>query len=430
MNTITCPNCHTPINIDEVLAHQIEENLTTQFQQEKQALQNSQKQLLIQMSDLKKKSQEEKEKSLAEQEHRLKQELWQKAQDEARKRIQETSGKTIQELEQRVKEQEERTKTAETAELEMRKKQRQLEEREKQLQLQVERELDQRLKVEQEKILKVEGERFSLKEREYQKQIEDMKAAVDEARRKASTVSQQLQGEVMELELEKILKESFPGDSIDEVKKGQFGADILHTVRDGFGKTVGIIVWESKQTERFSDKWLAKLREDCRACHGSVAVLVTRSLPDDIQTCGERDRVWITNLDFVLPLAQLLRQTLVKVQQEKTAQSGKDIKTEMLYQYINSHEFHGRVEGIVESFCEMKDDLDREQRALQNLWKKREKQILRLATNTAYMYGEIQGLVGSSLPSIQGLEIETSTVAKKITSKNDNLVPVDQNELF
>jgi hypothetical protein len=201
---------------------------------------------------------------------------------------------------------------------------------------------------------------------------------------------------------------------------------MIQTVKNQFGKVVGIIVWESKQTEHFSDKWLPKLREDSRAVHGSVAVLVTRTLPEDIKTCAERDRVWITSIDFALSLAYLLRQTLLQVDLERTAQSGKDLKAEMIYQYINSSEFRGRVEGIVESFREMKDDLEKEQRALQNSWKKREKQILRLATNTAYMYGEMQGLVGASLPSIQGLDFDSQP---KISSGSKTAAD-DQEELF
>jgi hypothetical protein len=432
MNQITCPNCQTPIDIDQALAHQIEHNLTGKFQKEKAVLEKSQKDLVEKLETVQKQNEEEKKKLLAAQEQKLKVELWQKAQEEARKKIQETSEKAVKELEEQLREQRLRAKAAEEAELEMRKRQRQIEEREKQLELQVERELDKRVKEEQEKFSKIETERFSLKEKEYQKQIDDMKNLVEEARRKASTVSQQLQGEVMELQLEKMLRDTFSDDEVNEVKKGQFGADLLQTVKNGFGKSVGIIVWESKQTEHFSDKWLPKLREDCRACNGSLAVLVTRTLPEEIKTCGEVERVWITSIEFVIPLAQLLRQTLLKVDQEKTAQSGKDIKTEMLYQYINSQEFRGRVEGIVESFREMKDDLDREQRALQNIWKKREKQILRLATNTAYMYGEMQGLVGASLPSIQGLELEGKfqiSSGTRAKTKTETTIE-DQDELF
>jgi hypothetical protein len=381
MQTVICPHCHQTIDLDEAQEHEFRAKL---------------------------------EESLQKQERQLKVELWNKAQAEAKKRADETQRaaqeaqqKQFDELQERLKTEEEKRKSAEENELKLLKKQREVEEKEKHLELKIERELAERMKTELEKSSKIEEERFRLKELEYQKQLNDMRVAVEEARRKATTVSQQLQGEVLELELEKMLSEAFPHDQITEVKKGQFGADMLHIVRTNTGKQVGIIVWESKQTERFSDGWLPKLREDARNAHGSVAVLVSRSLPEGIKTCAERDHVWITSVDFVLPLAVLLRQQLLKVDQERTVQSGKEVKSEMLYSYINSHEFRGRVEAIVESFVEMKDDLDREQRQLQLSWKKREKQILRLATNTAFMYGELQGVVGASLPDISGLALES-----------------------
>lgn len=378
MQTLICPHCHKPINLDEALKEQLDQHLHHSLKKKEEEL-----------------------------ELKLKREWWAKAQAEAEKRSAEAQQKQVNELAERLKEQEHRAKAAEQNELELRKKQREVEEKSKQLEIQLQRELDQRLHAELEKAAKLESERFLLKEREYQKQINDMKAAVEEARRKASPVSQQLQGEVLELELEHMLQEAFPQDIIAEVKKGQFGADIHQIVRTIGGKTVGIIVWESKHAENFKADWLPKLREDARNAKGSIAVLVSRALPNDIKVCAERDHVWVTNFEFVLPLATLLRQTLLKVDQEKLVQSGKEVKAEMLYSYINSQEFRGRVEAIVESFREMRDDLDKEQRALQNSWKKREKQIMRLATNTAFMYGELQGVVGVSLPDIQGLALES-----------------------
>lgn len=390
MQTLICPHCHKPINLDEAVQEQTKHQL---------------------------------EESLLKQEKQLKAELWAKAQAEAKKRADEAQRlaqqeqqqkleaqqKQFLELQERLKDQESRAKAAEENELKLLKKQREVEEKEKQLELRVERELVSRVQAELDKNMKLEDEKYRLKELEYQKQISDMKAAVEEARRRATTVSQQLQGEVLELELEKTIGESFPQDIITEVKKGQFGADLLQVVRNQSGKSVGIIVWESKQTERFNDAWLPKLREDTRNAKGSLSVLVTRAMPEGMKPGTERDHVWITNYEFVLPLAALLRQTLLRVDQERTVQSGKEIKSEMLYSYINSQEFRGRVEAVVESFREMKDDLDKEQRALQNSWKKREKQILRLATNTAFMYGELQGVVGASLPDINGLSLGDGT---------------------
>ncbi len=418
MNTIQCPHCHQQIDIDEAVSHQAEVKVTAQFQKEKEALEKSQIELQKRLEDQTKNQKIELENTLAQQELKIKKELWEKAQFEAQKKIAESSGKAQKEMEERLQEQEKRIKLAESAELEMRKKQRELEQEKAQFQLKLERSLDERLKEETEKILKVENEKSSDKEKQMQKQIDDMKKLVEEATRKASTVSQQLQGEVMELQIEELLRESFPTDIIEEVKKGQLGADILQTVKNNFGKTVGIIVWESKQTQAFQEKWLGKLREDARAAGGSLAVLITRKLPDGITTCAERERVWITGIDFVLPLAQLLRQTLLKVDQEKISQNGKDVKAEMLYQYINSQEFIGNVEGVVESFRELKDDLDRERTAMQNIWKKREKQILRLATHAAHMYGGVQGIVGNSLPGIQGLDLDGGTRPIQIQDGN------------
>lgn len=399
MQTITCPNCHTPISLDKALQEQLDSNL-----------QESQKKLEHQLkAELWAKAQAEAKKRAEEAvaEDKKRREELQKAEVEVQKRDQETKQKQLAELQERLREQELRAKAAEQNEVELRKKHREIEERGRQLELEIQRKLDQQLKTETEKVARVESERFFLKEKEYQKQISDMKASVEEARLRATTVSQQLQGEVLELELEQMLQETFPQDIISEVKKGQFGADMLQVVRTASGKTAGIIVWESKQTENFSEKWLPKLREDTRNAKGNIPVLVTRKLPDGITTCAERDHVWITSFEFVLPLATLLRQTLLKVDQEKLVQSGKEVKAEMLFSYINSHEFRGRVEAIVESFREMKDDLEKEQRALMNSWKKRDKQILRLATNTAYMYGEMQGVVGASLPDISGLALES-----------------------
>jgi len=386
MQTLICPHCHQTIDLDEAQEHEFEAKL---------------------------------QESLQKQERKIKLEVWAKAQAEAKKQADEAQKLTNEEqkasleaqqkqyvqLQERLRAEEEKRKAAEVNELKLLKKQREVEEKEQQLELELERKLVSRVQTELEKNSKAEEERFHLKELEYQKQINDTRAALEDARRKSTTVSQQLQGEVLELELEKMLQDAFPQDEISEVKKGQFGADMLQIVRTNTGKVVGIIVWESKQTENFKEVWLSKVREDARNAHGSVAVIVTRSLPDDIKTCGERDHVWITKTEFMLPLAILLRQQLLKVDQERTVQTGKDVKSEMLYGYINSHEFRGRVEAIVESFVEMRDDLDKEQRSLQNSWKKREKQLLRLATNTAFMYGELQGVVGSSLPDISGLAL-------------------------
>ncbi len=405
MTTLQCPHCQKVIDIDDVLKHQLQEQVQKEFAAKELALQQEQKQLRQKLIDVTAQN----EQQLKQKEQQIKQELWARAQEEATKKVQaatqEQAEKLKREMSEQLTEQKTRAEKAEAAEIELRKLQRQLTEEKKQSELRLERQLDDRLKIELQKQDKLQTDIFHQREQEYLKQIQDMRKSVEEAQRKSTTVSQQLQGEVQELELQSLLAAQFPHDHIEEIKKGQLGADIIQTVRTPAGKEVGIIVWESKQTSAFSDKWLSKLREDSRSVRGSVAVLVTNVMPSDLTICAQREGVWITQKSFALPLAELLRQTLLKVDQEKLIQKGKDVKADMLFTYISSHEFRSRVEAIVESFKEMHDDLDREQRQLQLMWKKRDKQILRLATNTAYMYGELQGVLGSSLPIIQGLDM-------------------------
>jgi hypothetical protein len=412
---ITCPHCHQPIDLDDVISHQLQEQSQQQFTAEKEKLLAEHaaklKAAQAEAETVKAKTQE----LLQQQEQTLKQKLWDDAKKQAVQQLQASGEKEKQQLLDQLVEQKKRAEQAEETERKVLAQQRQLELERKQLELKVEREVSERLqqeKVQNQKLeaekLALEAEKFAVKERELKKQIDDMKKLAEEAQRKATTVSQQLQGEAQELFLEDLLQRQFPGDEIAEVKKGQFGADIIQIVKNRIGHAVGKIVWESKQAERFSEKWLAKLRDDQRQAGGQVAVLITSSLPTQIKTCGQLEGVWVTTPAFVGALATALRQGLLDLDHQKVTHTGQDVKMEMLYQYMSGSEFRQRIEAIVETFRELQSDLDREQRSMQLIWKKREKQILRLATSTAYLYGEIQGVLGSGLQDIQGLQLSAS----------------------
>jgi hypothetical protein len=101
----------------------------------------------------------------------------------------------------------------------------------------------------------------------------------------------------------------------------------------------------------------------------------------------------------------------------KIAAVGKNEKMEILYKYLSGSEFKQRIEAIVESFISMQEDLNEERRTAERRWSKREKQIQRVITNTSGMYGDLQGLIGSSLHNIPAL-----------THRNcDTIVGVDEN---
>ncbi len=209
---------------------------------------------------------------------------------------------------------------------------------------------------------------------------------------------------MLELALEELLRTSFPVDEIDPVPKGVRGADILQHVNGSLGRCCGTIIWESKRTKNWSDGWLEKLREDQRTARADVAVLVTEVLPKDLTTFGLKEGIWVTNTSSLLGLATALRQTLIQVATTKLAVAGKNEKIEVLFGYLTGAEFRQRVEAIIEAFKVMQEDLEEEKRVSQKRWAKREKQIGRVVDNTAGMYGDLQGLIGTSMQSIPSLE--------------------------
>jgi hypothetical protein len=229
------------------------------------------------------------------------------------------------------------------------------------------------------------------------RQIEDLK-------RKAEQGSQQTQGEVQELELEKELAALFPYDNVQPVPKGMQGADVVQEVISNSGNRCGSIIWESKRTKSWSDGWIAKLKDDQRTARADVAIIVTQSLPKDMRTFGYVDGVWVTDYTCFYGLALAMRQKITELAFTKSMAASKNEKADVLFHYLTGVEFRQRVEAIVEAFSDMKTELDKEKRMFERSWSKREKQLQSVILNTAGMYGDLQGLIGSSMQTIPALE--------------------------
>ncbi len=238
------------------------------------------------------------------------------------------------------------------------------------------------------------------------KQLEDTQKALEDARRKSEQVSQQLQGEVLELDIENMLRIAFPLDIIEPVGKGVAGADIRHIVKTPLGNICGVILWELKRTKHWDDKWIMKLKDDVRNETANVPVIVSQQLPSEAKTgLGIKEKVWICNFALVLPLAELLRTNLYDVARQKAAQANSTDKAQLLYTYLTSHEFQQQVESMVEVYRLMQEQLLKEKVAYERIWKTREAQIHKVLMNTANIVGSIQGKIGTSMPTIKGLEI-------------------------
>ncbi len=270
-------------------------------------------------------------------------------------------------------------------------------------------EMKKKLMEEEEKIRyeakKKTEEEYELKDREKEKLINDLKKSLEEAQKKATQGSQQTQGEALELTMEEKLKLEFPQDTISEVKKGVRGADISQSVVDKNGNVCGTILWESKNA-KWTDSWSQKLREDQRSAKADLAVLVSVNLPESIETFKFINGVWVCSWKYFIPLAMTLRFNLVNIFHAKQKDVGINEKMHDMYEYLTSNEFKHRVEGIVEAFGTMQDDIEREKRWFSAKWARQEKEIRKVIDHTHGMYGDLQGVTGRALPEIKSLEIE------------------------
>jgi hypothetical protein len=297
-------------------------------------------------------------------------------------------------------------------ELGLRKKQRELEAAVLDADLKVQRTLaEERSKIREDAEARTQ-ESHRLKDLEKDKLIQDLKSALDDMKRKADQGSMETQGEVLELDFEERLRRMFHLDDIQPVPRGIRGADLVQMVRTPVGADCGSIIWETKNTKAWSPGWISKLKDDMAETRASLAILVTVALPEGIARFGQVDGVWVSDPLSALPLAAALRQQLLQLERERQASTGKSVKMEMLYAYLAGNEFKGRVEGIVEAFTSLQDQLQRERRAMEKNWKEREKQIERVIKNTVGLYGDMQGIIGGQIPIIEALELEPKALVE------------------
>lgn len=402
-NKIKCPNCGTQINVDELLFHQAEEKLN-----EKQKLANIElqkkeeaiKQQQIEFEEKRIKAQEEYKQKLEADREKIAKEEAEKANRKANEEFQLKLKSQDEELEKRKKENAE----LKEKELAFLKREESLKEKEQELELQVQRKLQEERELLQEKIVKQEQEKNDLRFKEYEKKIEQTQKALEEAQRKAAQGSMQLQGEVQELALEALLKEAFPFDIIEEVGKGVRGADCIQTVRNNFGQSCGKIIYESKRTQAFSNDWIEKLKADMRAQNADIAIIVTQTMPKDMEQFGEKNGIWICTYHEVRALAHVLRTSVLRIAAVAKSQENKGDKMHLLYDYLTSNEFSEQWKAVREGFLAMRHSIDSERAQMEKLWKAREKQLDKILLNSSHISGSIEGIAGTENIDINLLE--------------------------
>lgn len=323
-----------------------------------------------------------------------------------REEIESEKNLELQDLKKTLQEKEEKIGDFRKQELELREKSRKLEEKEKDLELETQRRIDEEKKKIEEDTAKRLVDEHHLKDLEKDKKLSDMEHLVEELKRKSQQGSMQTQGEVGELELEKILHELFPTDEINEVKKGELGGDVRQIVKTQKGTDCGLILWERKRTKAWTEDWVNKLKEDMQRDKANLGIIITEVLPKDFKKqIGEKSGIWITTPAFIEPLATLLRKVLYDVAKEKAVKLNKQTKAEEIYDFVTSNEFTQQVERMMTIYSEMNEEISKERAVAERQWKQREMQVTRLITGVSGIYGSMQGIAGSALPSVKSLEL-------------------------
>jgi len=405
---ITCPNCGQEIDVNSVIAHNLEEEFKKKYNakwvEEKKKYQDELDKLEKQKQEIETLKQNQ-ETLVAEKLSvavKLEKEKFEK---QIKTQLQEEQSERIALIEKELQEKSAQVKDLNRAKAEIEQIKREKAELKEAIEAESAKLLNTKLNEEKERIRKAEHDKNELIVAELQKQLDDQKRLTEEMKRKQEQGSVQLQGEVQELAIEEWLMSNFPLDTISEIKKGDRGADCIQIVHTRTTQNCGTIYYESKRTKNFEPKWLEKLRDDIRAKSANIGVLVTDAFPKGMERMGMVEGIWVCSFEEFKGLCFVLRETVVQLSLVAASQENKGEKTLMLYDFLTSNEFRLQVEAIVEGFTQMQADLISEKRSIMGHWKKREKQIEKVLLNTNFMYNSIKGIAGSAIQPIKTLEL-------------------------
>ncbi len=405
---IECPNCGAEINVNEIMYHQLEDDFkkryTAQLAEEKKKYDAELELLTIQKEEFEKKKLKENELFHEKLQTKLKEER-QLIEKQLKTKLTEEQSEQFAMMQKELTEQSEKLKELNRSKAEIERLKREKDELKESVLADAERTLNQKLSEEKEKIRKTEQDRNELAIKELHKQLEDQKRLTEEMKRKQEQGSMQLQGEVQELAIEDWLISNFPLDTIEEIKKGARGGDCIQTVNTRSRQNCGTIYYESKRTKDFQPTWIEKFKKDIRDRSADLGVLVTEVLPSDMDRMGLKEGIWICTYEEFKGLCRVLRESLIQISIALVSQENKGDKMSLLYDFLTSNTFRMQIEAIVEGFTQMQSDLDSEKRAMQRIWKMREKQLEKVISNTIDMHGSIKGIAGNAIQDIKLLNL-------------------------
>ena len=398
--TITCPECGKPINVSDVLFHQVQEQLKKDFEAQIAA--------------------KDKDYKLKEQKLQLEKEMLSKAQDalqeqvntavklklsvekatmekSLRKQIDDEKSEQVNALEEELNLKSEQLKELNKTKALVSQLQREKGELKEQAEADAAAKFNEQLSLEREKIKATESEKSKLDVQRRDKLIEDLTNRLTDAQNKLEQGSNKLTGEVTEIELREFLRQTYPIDDIQDVPSGVKGADVFQVVKNNIGAPSGTILYERKQTVNFTEGWVGKLKEDGRTAKADVLVLVTRAMPKDNDETHLRDGVWVCTFDDLPLLTTLLRDGLQKQSAALVSQQNKGDKMTMLYDYLLSNDFKNHILGILDAFKKMDRALGKERDDMIKRLAERESHIIQAKTSIMSFWGRVEGISSDGL---------------------------------
>jgi hypothetical protein len=433
--TVACPKCGTPVPLTEALAAPVIEATRAEYEsklraqnkelarreeeieQGRQAATKAEEQLRKREAELKTKQAQLKAEVARQTEVAVEEELAKRIAVEkktiAKQEERRAAQRFADELAQRERDSKEQTDRiehltanltiAQNAEAEMKRREREFKDRERELNLKIEQEVSGQLDQVRAVAVSEAEQRLNLQLSDKDRTIRELASKLEEASRKAQQGSQQAQGETLELVLEDQLRRQFPFDEFQPVPKGEFGGDTLHLVRDSSGRECGRILWEFKRTKEWKPAWIPKLKGDQRAARADLAVIVSQITPPDVRHFNEVDGIWVSALACTLPVAAVLRASLLQLASQRRSAEGQQTKSELVYAYLTGPQFRRRIDSISERWAEMQKDLADEKKATMKRWSKRQTQLETLLVSTTGIQGDLEGIVGRDLIEIQTL---------------------------
>lgn len=412
--TTLCPQCGYEMKVTESLAAPliaaVEQKYKQQMREQQAALAGREQDVVERAAALERQAADAERRISEQLRTRLEAERRQLAATEAERARQnvaadlERQARELKEQQQRLQTLDQKLRAAQEQEADFLRRQRALEDERRELKLQIERQVQQELEAVRQKARLETEEQMRLQVQDKDEKIEGLRRKIEDLQRRAEQGSQQAQGEVLEVQTEQLLRQRFPMDDIVPVAKGEFGGDLLQTVKDGSGQNCGQILWEFKRTRNWSDNWLPKLRGDQRTAGAELAVLVTQTMPKEVTLFDHMEGVWVSSLGCTLPVAVALRQALIELARVRRASQGEQSKAQQVYSYLTGPQFRHRVETIAEKFTDMRADLDAERKFMERQWAKREKQLELVLKASEGINGDLQAIAGRSVEAIDALE--------------------------